>query len=365
MSDKPERHLLVLGPAARSGGSLQYCREALPRIVERWPGPVTFALPPAGIAALPESLRATSRIICMRRSRLTRGPLHLVPSMLQSLRIVRSERPDVVLSLGNISYAGPRIPTVALLNNAVRSRDLRHPDVAIRAYVAMLRAGYRFTGLRATTAIAVSHHMHEVTPARLRRKVAKVVHHGIDVSANRVRDYRSSSLRILLPGSIVPYRGLERVINGLAMDRPPDIRIVVAGLKGSARYERWVRRLVDVSGLSSCVDWRGALPHDELLEEMSASSHVVISSRVEACPNTLLEAAALDPKRPVIAFDDAWSLEYDDLLDARTDEQGFMHVVRATADGSSAETVARRRRALERLSWDRCADETIGVLLRA
>jgi glycosyltransferase involved in cell wall biosynthesis len=359
--------LMILGPAARSGGSQRYVSEAIPRIVRGWDGPVTLVLPHAALDRLPADIRSGTDLHLLERPRWARGALHVIPSAVAALRLVRSVRPAVVLTLGNLAYTGPSVPTVVLLNNAVRVRDLRWPTPAFLAYVLLLRAEYRLTSWRTTRAIAVSAHLRDIMPRRLRGRRTVVVHHGVDVSTHgRIpsggRVDTHGPLRILLPGSIVAYRGIERVLRALHGRLPDDGQIRVAGLDGPARYRRRIEREAQRLDLSHRLVWLGPLPHEELLQEMRLASHVIISSRTEACPNTLFEAGLVDPARPVIAFDDAWSVEYAPLLDGRVREDRLADVVLATVGGSEATTTARRQQALAALTWDRCAHQTLAVL---
>ena len=367
MSGGPGR-LLVLGPAARSGGSQRYVSAALPRIAAGWDGPVTLALPGTALARLPEDLRADVEVLPLERPRWARGALHVLPTAVTAARLIRAADPAVVLTLGNLAYSGPRRPTVVLLNNAARLRDLRWASPGFAAYVALLRLQYRWTSWRATRAIAVSAHLRDLMPRRLRGDRTAVVHHGVDVATAPAAASASrggSDLRILLPGSVVPYRGLERVLRAVAGDLLPRARLRVAGLDGPAGYRRRVERLATRLGLHDRLDWLGPLAHEALLAEMAAATHVVISSRTEACPNTLFEAAAVAPHRPVLAFDDPWSVEYADLLDARVPEDGLAAAIARTAGGSTSATVDRRRAALADATWDRCAARTLSVLRAA
>jgi glycosyltransferase involved in cell wall biosynthesis len=359
--------LMILGPAARSGGSQRYVSEAIPRIVHGWDGPVTVVLPRAALDRLPTEIRSGTDLHILDRPGWARGALHVIPSAVATLRLVRSTHPAVVLTLGNLAYTGPRVPTVVLLNNAVRVRDLRWPTLGFLAYVLLLRTQYRLTSWRATRAIAVSAHLRDIMPRRLRGARTVVVHHGVDVSTHgRIpssgRVDTQGPIRILLPGSIVAYRGIERVLRALQGRLPHDGQIRVAGLDGPARYRRRIEREAQRLELSDRLVWLGPLPHEELLQEMRVATHVIISSRTEACPNTLFEAGLVDPARPVLAFEDAWSAEYAPLLDGRVHVDRLADVVLATRGGSGQATSSRRQETLEELTWDRCAHETLAVL---
>jgi glycosyltransferase involved in cell wall biosynthesis len=353
--------LLVLAPASRSGGSQRYLAAALPGVLRGWQGPATV-LVPASSAYLLGDLPDRVRIIPLVRPAWARGALHILPSTIVAARAVRAVRPSVVLTLGNLAYSGPGVPTVVVLNNAVRQRDLRWPSLGFRAYVFFLRVQYWGSSLRSTRAIAVSEELRAILPRPLRGPRTTVVHHGVAVTALPSPPRDSSRLRILLPGSVVPYRGLERVLRGISGGLPTGARLVVAGLEGSPRYRRRVERLAERLGLTGQLEWLGQVPHDYLLREMLAASHVVISSRTEACPSTLFEAAAVDPTRPVIAFDDRWSHEYAELLDARVREDTLAGALASTSTGSSPATAERRRTALADMTWERCVAQTLTVL---
>jgi glycosyltransferase involved in cell wall biosynthesis len=96
---------------------------------------------------------------------------------------------------------------------------------------------------------------------------------------------------VFTAGSIRPARGLEDLVRALPL-LEPDLQVVIAGAvdRGAEQYAAAVRRLADRSGRPSQVTWAGQLTEDQMRAAFASAAVFVMTSRAEACPNTVLEA---------------------------------------------------------------------------
>lgn len=351
--------LLIYAPAARSGGPLRYLREALPLLCEEWPGTVHVAVPSESSCHLPDM---SERITVTRLVRPEKQVAKVLTTQLQAWRLVHRVRPDVVFCLGNIAYVGPRTVCATLIQNAARLRDLRRPSAKTRLYIVALRALLQVTALRSKELVPVSKYAASVTP-RWSGKSVTVVPHGIDrvprLAINPPTRVDCDS--VVVPGSIQPYRGYELAFAALA--RSDDtVRLSLIGSTDDRRYERYCRGLTRKLGIETRVDWVGPLSFDELWATMAACRSVLLTSRVEAFPNLMLEAAAANPSRPLLAMPFPWTDEFRDFFDCRPDS-----VVLASAleelTASSPTVVARREAALHRYNWSNTVSRLRSVLM--
>jgi glycosyltransferase involved in cell wall biosynthesis len=129
-----------------------------------------------------------------------------------------------------------------------------------------------------------------------------LVYHGVDapLDASGLRPPKSlASLEgkpfVFTAGSIRPARGLEDVILAFSQLGPQrhSHRLIIAGAPtGSAAYAAKIRRLIATSGIADETVWAGHLTPAEMAWCYLQCSAFAMSSRVEACPNTALEALA-------------------------------------------------------------------------
>jgi glycosyltransferase involved in cell wall biosynthesis len=368
MSAKKAPHLLIFAPSARTGGPLRYLEQGIPRLVRRWPGPVSVALPRESAihVRIPPG---RAQILLLDRRPWARGPTHVVHTQALAVKISRTLNPDVVLSLGNLSYHGPRRRTVTLFQNAALVRDLRRPSLRSVAYVAARRVLVLLSVMRSTQVVAASHHTQSVLPLGAGRSRSTVIYHGFELPRQGVpqpdvnRD--SSDRPVLTVGGLSPYRGLETLIIALSQQQLASWRVRVVGPGSDRRYVRYCTHLAQRHGVASRLTWEGPLAHVEVLQRMATCRAVVLTSRAESCPNTLLEAAAVSPARPIVGLRYAWSDEYDPLFDVRCAPEDLGRVLAELPQRSPPEVVARRRAWLANISWEDSMDRMQDVLLQA
>ncbi len=164
----------------------------------------------------------------------------------------------------------------------------------VRAWTARRACG------KGTRVIAVSQHVAGFLTSRWGidpRRVA-VVYHGVDPASHPGPNDRPAALTavesgrfLFTAGSIRPARGLEDAIRALRL-LGPGAPLVVAGRPDpdSHPYARRLRRLAEREGVAERVVWAGALHRGGMDWAYANCACFVVTSRSEACPNTVLEA---------------------------------------------------------------------------
>lgn len=357
------RTLLIFAPSARTGGPLQYVKHALPRIINRWPGRTHVVLPESTPASILNALQDISCVDLVDRRRAMPGYLHILNSQMQYQRACALSKPAVSLILGNQVYIARGVPSVILLQNAMRLRHLRRPEASARTKAALLPFQFFISGLAASHLICVSQHLFENLPSRFHRK-ASVIRFGVTMTSTHINppsDWHNGPM--LIPGSDSPYRGAERALRALKQWLGPwrKVRITIDPTI-DRKYNRFVGNVAAGLDLSEQVEWLGRIPHEQMMKELAEASCVVFSSRIEACPNLLFEAAAANTRRPILGFQDPWTHEFLPLFDTLVKTQQALDVSMLPTE-SSPETIARRTRFLNAHTWDACAEKTVDKLL--
>lgn len=231
---------------------------------------------------------------------------------------------------------------------------------------------------RADRIIAVSNHVRDHLVDRLNIAASRigVVYHGAEPPApprtpSALPDLTGSPF-VFSAGSIRPARGLIDLVRALSDPRlPADLQLVFAGKAdpGAEHYEARLRRLAEDSGVAGRIHWLGHCDRSAMSWGFLNCALFVMTSRAEACPNTVLEA--LSHACLSVSGDNAPMPEFfgDAALYYRIGDSGSLasQMVRALAL-SPTERQALRERAAERaqrFSWDRCADRTVEELLAA
>ncbi len=175
-----------------------------------------------------------------------------------------------------------------------------------------LRDGLRNIGRRiaahsscrnATRVIAVSAFVRDFLLGEWRIPAEKVsvVAHGVEpalVPSRRLKPAsvtpQSDRAMVFVAGSIRPARGLEDLLNAQVRLKGLGVEptIVIAGsVSGDGeRYRRKLKGIIARGQIGDSVVWAGSLSPHEMAWCYGNSSVFVMTSRVEACPNTALEA---------------------------------------------------------------------------
>ena len=293
-------------------------------------------------------------------------------------RALLNFEPDVIF-IPTARIINTPFPTVLMVRNM---EPLVAPLVGNSIRDGLKNIGRRLVALescrRADRVIAVSPFVRDFLVRRWRLPDSKigVVPHGAGTpllsssrSRPRVLD-RLDRPMIFTAGSIRPSRGLEDVI--LALPRLAgmglDLILVVAGkVSGDAsRYRKALDKLIESHSLSGSVVWAGELSASEMAWCFAECATFVMTSRVEACPNTALEALAYGAPcvatslRPMPETFGAAALYYEP-----GDSLGLadrLSTLLSLNESERSDLVATARRRGAEFTWQATADATIRQL---
>lgn len=231
---------------------------------------------------------------------------------------------------------------------------------------------------RADRIIAVSGHVRDFLVERwgIPRECIGTVPHGIEPPP---RPARPASLRplgerqfIFSMGSIRPARGLMDLIEALGASAiASDIDLVFAGKVDAGAEHYWNKLLATASrlGVTERVHWAGQLGPQEISWCFANARAFVMTSRAEACPNTVLEAlshgsfSVSGDNPPMPEFFRDCALYY-----RNGDSASLASTLSQLLALSPEEEAAMRSRSLERaadFTWEECARKTVDELASA
>ncbi len=207
---------------------------------------------------------------------------------------------------------------------------------------------------RSRNLIAVS----QATRQDLRRYYgadAVVVHHGVDPAFRTIADERAPKEYILCVSTLHPHKNIERLLRVYA-STPKLPHLVIAGMKGFA-----AKQIEKLAG--DHVRITGWIPRDELYRLFRGARAFVYPSSFEGFGIPVLEAMAAGipvacsdiPPLREIAGDTVIYFDPDDNV-------SMSGALRQVVEDSSRVEAARARAA--EFSWEKCARETLAVLVR-
>lgn len=354
--------MLTLTRRSVSGGYGKYLRELVPRLrkhdaVSRL---VTYVPPP--MADADPGYRTWPDVGWPRLGRWLK-------------REVAALQPDVVFIPSSVYLNFGSIPVVTMMRNM---EPLDHPfsgnswDERLRNAARALAA--RYACRRSARVIAVSRYVRErlVEQWRLDEERIAVVPHGVDTHLTPVRPAMMPEDRPFLftAGSLRPARGLDDLAEALAGMRQATLpRLAVAGSVEDPSYVERIKSRLGDSAVKADVVWLGGLSASEMAWCFRNARLFVMTSRAEACPNTVLEAMAEgclsvstdQPPMPEF-FGDA-ALYY-----RRRDGGDLARVIGKALTLDSDAEADLRRKAVERsrlFTWDATVEATVRELDRA
>lgn len=314
--------------------------------------------------------------------------LHAVPAAVQGLaaRLAYSSgviplvaaRRDADVLLCPADHAPPVCACAVTL--MIRNPTPYAPDAVTgatprrRARLAAMRAVTLASAWRSQRVILVSEAAlvatSAVIPLPLER--VRVVHHGRDERfcppaspASREADL------VLAVGTLYAFKNYPVLLDALALlrdrhGRRP--RVVIAGAPVDAPHAAWLRARTTSLGLDGQVEWRGEVPHDGMAALYCQAALFVMPSRLETFGHPYVEAMATGT--PALVADIPCARELCGDAVAYADPSAPADFAAKMAELLA--DAALRRRLGERgparaasFSWDRCADETLGVLQEA
>lgn len=208
--------------------------------------------------------------------------------------------PDVVFIPTARALRVDGIPVVSMIRN-MEPLEVPFSGNSLQERVKNIGRAFatRWACSRSDRVIAVSRHVRDFLVKRWRVPESRlgVIYHGIDpLSAVETQPPPSvaamQNLRfVFTAGSIRPARGVEDAIIALA-DVPSDVHLVIGGKadRGAERYRVRMDQLANERGVASRVVWAGQLDAAGMAWCFRNAAAFVMTSRAEACPNTVLEA---------------------------------------------------------------------------
>jgi glycosyltransferase involved in cell wall biosynthesis len=173
---------------------------------------------------------------------------------------------------------------------------------------------------------------------------------------------------LLYTGAIYPPKNFTRLIRAYAQVGPArGLPLVIAGGENRFLSAQEIRE-PDTLGIAEWVRWIGWLEHEELAACYRMAEALLLPSLFEACPLPVLETMAAGC--PLVTADRYGMKELAGpaavLVDPESVESIAAGIVRVLDDaGLRAELIAAGRARSRDFSWERCASETLRVLVRA
>lgn len=313
--------------------------------------------------------------------------VHSIPSftMLRTVSWLKKEmavwKPDVVFIPTARVFSCGDIPVIVMIRNM---EPLVVPFIGNPARECIINIGRimiaRQACRRADRVIAVSNYVKKylVEKWHIKEHRIGVVYHGIKAEPHRSGNSERAiaSLEsfpfIFTAGSIRPARGLEDIIRALAiLNTKQSIQLAIGGNvdPGMDRYFIKLKKLAENLGITECIHWLGKLNDSEMAWYYSHCDAFIMTSRVEACPNVVLEAMAngcicVSTKTPPMPeFFKDWAFYYPP-GDGQALSQAIKLALGIDSYKKSELSEVAKKRASE-FSWDICAEKTVSELERA
>ncbi len=172
--------------------------------------------------------------------------------------------------------------------------------IMIKNLLRMFRA--KIACQQATRIIAVSEFVREflVNKWNIPSRKIDVIYHGVDTTSledmvvPEILAGQNKQEFLFTAGSLVSYRGLEDIVKAMSILKnksvPHKLFIAGASLKDTSGYEKKIKYMVDREGVASSIIWLGQLSMAEMAWCYYHCQAFIMTSRLEACPNLVLEA---------------------------------------------------------------------------
>lgn len=150
---------------------------------------------------------------------------------------------------------------------------------------------------KASFVIAISNFTKEViiNKENVKPEKVKIIPHGIELQNSL--NHSDKKNFILTVGSILPYRRLEDVLGAyeifMSKNKQTDLKLIIAGGGNDIKYTNKIKKLILKSNFKESIKMTGSLSHEKVISLFEQCKMFVMSSEIEACPNTALEAMSM------------------------------------------------------------------------
>lgn len=362
-----------------SGGYKKYLKNMLPRLAEHNAVDSLLCVSPEGqdIADWFSKPPAADHCSC---SSLALSHLAYIPDR-KMAACLKKFSPDIVFMPVDRYIRFKGVPVVNMVRNMepfVPNMKGDTPQEKVKKYI---QRKLTCNSIRlANHTIAVSDFVKDYLTATLHvpeNKVSKI-YHGL-TPPTKVSSLRPATVPIgwdsgflFTCGSIRPARGLEDALGALndLKTRNRDLRLVIAGetMPGLRKYRDGLEQFIVSRDLTDNICWAGELSDEEMRWCYDQCSLLIMTSRIEACPNIALEAmsygaiaiAADNPPLPEFFSDGA---SYYQAGNGRSLAEAVLDRLALEPGDRCAISEQSRKRSLT-FSWDLTADKTMAVLMQ-
>lgn len=237
---------------------------------------------------------ATVHYLALRRQRPWPN---YVRSLFRVAAALRDIRPDIVHAHTS-HFAVPALraglPTLLTLHGAShREYEIYNARLYDRLRYGLATLYDRYTLPRVKDIVAISPYIMREYAGRTQARWHRIDNPLPDVWFDVAR--AEEPRRLLYAGTITPLKDLLTLLRALARlaGEMPDVRLRLAGRVADAAYEAELRRFVSDNALSDNVEFTGLLDPDALRREYARCALVVLPSRQEVLPMTVIEAMAV------------------------------------------------------------------------
>ena len=284
-----------------SGGYKKYLKNMIPRLANHRDVCALLCVYPEGSLVMRslEKQQVTEYCTCKA---LHFNHLFYIPDH-NMKECLRKFRPDVIF-IPNARYINyEKVPVVNMLQNMEPFAPFFEGDTIRERCKKTVQRNLSCCSMKyANRTIAISKFVRDFLINVLRVPANKIsqIYHGVTTHTHEpcVRPAQIPTgwdgNFLFACGSVRPARGLEDVLNALAIlkSRNIEVRLVIAGetAPGMRKYISVLEQLVLSRGIKDNICWAGDLSESEVQWCYRMCSLFVMTSRIEACPNTALEA---------------------------------------------------------------------------
>ena len=374
-------HFVISALSAVAYGGYTYFRNLLPALAQVDPvNRYTVLVKPAHMEEL--KVRAENMVFMPVPAAGASAALRMIWEQMVLPDLLKAWHADAVYTANNVGLMRCEVPVVIAVRNLEpfffhEYADGWGPRLRNRGLHWLTIHSVR----KATRVVVVSEYTREVVSAECNGcgDKMRVIYHGRprvvpdEEDASRVKKRLGLSGEYFLTNSkFVPYSNLHNLIEGYAaaVRRIPGLpRLVLAGGDASPYYKEKVRETIRSNDMGDKVLLAGLIPYASNLALMRDAKLFLFATRLEACPNTLIEAMEMKvpvacsgtPPMPEIAGDGA---RYFDPLDPSDISRTILEMSAMSPEDTRALVAVASLRAA-RYNWEETARRLAAALEEA